>query len=69
MAEQKANVRRPTLAALITQEVAWLLGFLAMMLNAADHGPNWIWIGLLTLWQAMIVWQVVKLRRGQRRST
>ncbi|MFE4194827.1 hypothetical protein ACFRJ9_03090 [Paenarthrobacter sp. NPDC056912] len=64
MAEQKNTVQRPSKAAIITQEIAWLLGLLAMILHSAGRGPDWIWIGLLTLWQALIVWQLVKHRRA-----
>ena len=55
------------MAFLVLQEVAWALGVTAMAIHAIDNGPDWIWIGLLTCWQAAILWGFAKRRRAKAR--
>jgi hypothetical protein len=65
MADTKSMKKgTPRPAFLVVQEVAWALGMTAMLINAANHGPDWIWIAVLTLWQATIIWGYIKLRRA-----
>ncbi|GGJ35728.1 hypothetical protein [Paenarthrobacter histidinolovorans] len=63
MADKSKNP--PNLGFLALQEVAWTLGVVAMAINAANRGFDWIWIGLLACWQASIVWGFVKLNRAK----
>ncbi|KIA71337.1 hypothetical protein ANMWB30_38400 [Arthrobacter sp. MWB30] len=41
------------------------MGLIAMAINAANRGFDWIWVGLLVCWQASIVWGFVKLSRAR----
>lgn len=53
----------PSPAFLVMQEVAWALGFVAMVINATEGGLDWIWMGVLAFWQATIIWGFIQLRR------
>ncbi len=59
----------PSPAFLILQEVAWALGFVAMVINATDGGLDWTWVGVLTCWQATIIWGFIQLRRTKTTET
>ena len=59
----------PSPAFLVMQEVAWALGFVAMVINATEGGLDWIWVGVLTCWQATIIWGFIQLRRTKTTET
>jgi len=65
MAAKNTAKTPPNLGFLALQEVAWTLGLIAMVINAANRGFDWIWVGLLVCWQASIVWGFVKLSRAR----
>ncbi|BCW12217.1 MULTISPECIES: hypothetical protein [unclassified Paenarthrobacter] len=65
MAAKNTAKTPPNLGFLALQEVAWTLGLIAMAINAANRGFDWIWVGLLVCWQASIVWGFVKLSRAR----
>lgn len=65
MALKDTAKRPPNLGFLALQEVAWTFGVIAMVINAANRGFDWIWIALLVCWQASIVWGFVKLSRAR----
>ncbi|KUM40805.1 hypothetical protein [Arthrobacter sp. EpRS71] len=65
MAQKTTNTNPPSLRFLAIQEVAWALGVVAMILYAFGHGTDWVWIGLLTLWQASIIWGFIKFRQAR----
>ncbi|MDI2033606.1 hypothetical protein PJL15_00705 [Paenarthrobacter nitroguajacolicus] len=69
MAESTSTRNPPNLGFLALQETAWTLGAIAMVINAASRGFDWIWIGLLVCWQASIIWGFVKLRRASRQPS
>lgn|GEM_PF-1742892 len=63
MPETSTKKTAPTPTFLVLQEIAWALGLTAMLINAADRGLDWIWVGLLACWQASIIWGFLKFRR------
>ncbi|MFJ4027849.1 hypothetical protein ACIPWF_11330 [Paenarthrobacter sp. NPDC089989] len=65
MAEGETTRNPQNLGFLALQESAWILGAIAMVINAGNRGFDWVWIGLLVCWQASIVWGFVKLRRAR----
>ncbi|MGR0160303.1 hypothetical protein [Paenarthrobacter nitroguajacolicus] len=69
MAEKTKTKNPPNLGFLALQEIAWTLGVVAMAINAANRGVDWIWVGLLACWQAFIIWGFVKLRQATRQQS
>ena len=63
MTQDISSKKTPTLTFLGGQELGWTLGLIALIINATEHGLDWIWVGLLACWQASIVWGFVKFRQ------